>query len=127
RHRRNAPGESVLRAARRVPAGTPGTAGVTKGVGGPMPAVVEQRIDEAKQLRACINDLVGIVALPAIWSGAGPADIARTLTDTLLGVLDLDFVYLRLKQSVGEPPLEIVSTGDSCTMDVLPKEMSTLA
>lgn len=88
-----------------------------------MPAAVEQPIDEAKQLRACINDLIGIVALPAIWSGAGPADIARTLTDTLLGVLDLDVVYLRLKQAVGEPPLQIVSTADSRAMDLLPKEL----
>ena len=29
----------------------------------------EQIVDEAKQLRTCINDLIGIVALPAIWSG----------------------------------------------------------
>ena len=35
-----------------------------------MDVALEQTGSEAKQLRACINDLIGIVALPAIWSGS---------------------------------------------------------
>lgn len=69
---------------------------------------VEHTGVEAKQLRACINDVIGVVALPAIWSGSAPSEIVRTLLDALLGTLRLDFVYLRLKESIGEPPIEVV-------------------
>jgi len=73
-----------------------------------MPVEMEQIGSEAKQLRACINDLMGVVALPAIWSGSVPSEIVRTLLDALLGMLHLDFVYLCLKDSIGEPPFEVV-------------------
>ncbi len=70
--------------------------------------LVEETGSEAKQLRACINDLMGVVALPAIWSGSVPSEIVRTLLDALLNMLRLDFVYLRLTDSIGEPPLEVI-------------------
>lgn len=70
--------------------------------------MVDETVDEAKQLRTCINDLVGIVALPAIWSGRAPTEIVCTLLDTLQDILHLDFVYLRLNHSHGEPPVEAV-------------------
>ena len=73
-----------------------------------MEVAPDQIGSEAKQLRACINDLVGVVALPAIWSGSAPSEIVRTLIDALLGMLRLDFVYLRVKDSVGEPPFEVI-------------------
>lgn len=59
---------------------------------------------EASQLRACINDLAGIVALPAIWKGAAPSEIVRTLLDMLLRILQLDFACVHLKDQVGESP-----------------------
>ena len=73
-----------------------------------MPADLEQTDSEAKQLRACINDLTGIMALPAIWSGCVPSEIVSTLLDALLNMLRLDFVYLRWHDSIGEPPFELV-------------------
>jgi formate hydrogenlyase transcriptional activator len=73
-----------------------------------MQVEVEQTGSEAKQLRACINDLMGVVALPAIWSGSDPSEVVRTLLDALLDMLRLDFVYLRLKNSIGEPPFDAV-------------------
>jgi transcriptional regulator with PAS, ATPase and Fis domain len=73
-----------------------------------MEVAPEQTGSEAKQLRGCINDLVGVVALPAIWSGSAPSEIVRTLLDALLGMLRLDFVYLRVKDSVGELPFEVI-------------------
>src|SRR5215472_14254297 len=72
---------------------------------------VEQTGAEAKQLRTCINDLIGVVALPAIWSGSATSEIVRTILDALLGMLRLDFVYLRLKESIGELPFEVVRGG----------------
>jgi PAS domain S-box-containing protein len=67
----------------------------------------EQIVEEGKQLRTCINDLIGIVALPAIWSGGSPTEIVRTLLDMLVGMLQLDFAYLRMNLSAGELPLEM--------------------
>ncbi len=55
-----------------------------------------------------MDDLIGVVALPAAWNGCAPAEIVHTLLDALLGMLHLDFVYLWLKDSLGERPLEVV-------------------
>ncbi|HKO20859.1 MAG TPA: PAS domain S-box protein [Acidobacteriaceae bacterium] len=75
--------------------------------------MTDETAAEAKQLRTCINNLIGIVALPAIWAGSDAAEIVRTLLDTLVGMLRLDFVYMRLKHSTGELPLEVCRY--SCT------------
>jgi hypothetical protein len=34
-----------------------------------MEAKVEQAANEIKRLKACINNLISVQALPAIWSG----------------------------------------------------------
>jgi hypothetical protein len=43
--------------------------------------------DEIRNLKACINDLISILALPAIWTGRDPTQIINTLLDVLLGML----------------------------------------
>jgi PAS domain S-box-containing protein len=59
---------------------------------------------EIKRLQRCINDLVGILALPASWIGRDPTHIARTLLDALESILTLDLVFLRLiHPSTGAP------------------------
>ena len=60
----------------------------------------EHPAEEIKRLQRCINDLVSVLALPAIWSGGDPSQIARTLLDVLLGMLHLDLVYVRLNDPV---------------------------
>jgi len=40
--------------------------------------------DEIKRLQRCINDLISLLALPAMWSGSKPGDIVPTLLDSLL-------------------------------------------
>jgi len=80
----------------------------------------EQIVDEAKQLRTCINDLIGIVALPAIWSGSSPTESVRTLLDMLIGMLRLDFAYLRLNLSAAELPLEVFRCSNAHTETGLP-------
>lgn len=63
---------------------------------------------EIKRLQRCINDLIGLCALPAIWSGAEPYQIAQTMLDALLRMLQLDLVYVRLKHSGGSAPMQMV-------------------
>lgn len=79
----------------------------------PRPFEMEEPVMETNRLQACINDLIGIAALPAIWRGSSPAEIVRTLADTLLSVLRLDFVRLRLKNPAGGPPCEVNCAADS--------------
>jgi PAS domain S-box-containing protein len=68
----------------------------------------EQPADEIKRLQRCINDLVGIFALPAVWSGGDPSQIVRTLLDVLLTMLRLDLVYVRLDDSNRGAPVEMI-------------------
>jgi PAS domain S-box-containing protein len=67
----------------------------------------EEPAEEIKRLHRCISDLVSVLALPAIWSGGDPSQIARTLLDVLQRMLRLDLLYVRLNDSFGEP-LELV-------------------
>src|SRR5690606_21815044 len=69
-------------------------------------------VDEIKQLRACINDLMGVIALPAIWSGGEPSEIVPTLLDVLLATLRLDFVYARVAAPIGEDPIEVLRVAE---------------
>jgi PAS domain S-box-containing protein len=64
--------------------------------------------EEIKRLQRCNNDLVSLFALPAMWSGGEPSQIVHTLLDALLRMLQLDLVYVRLKDSGGRAPLEVV-------------------
>jgi len=68
----------------------------------------EHTTDEVRRLRACINDLVSILALPAIWSGHEPSQIGRTLLDALVGMLRVDFAYLRFVDSFDGTPFEML-------------------
>ena len=63
---------------------------------------------ENKHLQRCINDLVSLLALPAIWSGGDPSQVLHILLDALLHMLRLDLVCVRLKDPVGERSVEIV-------------------
>src|ERR1700730_11765842 len=69
---------------------------------------MEHTADEIKNLKACINDLISVLALPAIWTGREPSQILSTLLDVLLGMLRLDFAYARVSNSIGVAPIELV-------------------
>lgn len=63
---------------------------------------------EVKHLQRCINDLVSLLALPAIWSGGDPSQVLHTLLDALIRMLRLDLVSVRLTDPVDGAPVEIV-------------------
>lgn len=67
----------------------------------------EPLLAENRRLQRCIGDLVGVVALPAMWAGREPAEIAGSLLDSVLGMLDLDFAHLRLNDADGDLPPEV--------------------
>jgi len=81
---------------------------------------------EIKRLQRCINDLISVLALPAMWSGGEPSRIVHTLADALLGMLQLDLVYVRLKETGGQAPIEIVRFARSHEQVVPPHEIGDL-
>jgi signal transduction histidine kinase len=65
---------------------------------------------EIERLQRSMNDLVSLLALPAMWAGADPPQIARGLLDALLAVLCADFIYVRLNEPDGKEPIEMART-----------------
>ncbi|HXB58345.1 MAG TPA: hypothetical protein VNU95_02215 [Candidatus Acidoferrales bacterium] len=79
-----------------------------------MEGKLENPAEEIKRLRRCINDLVSVLAISATWSGCEPPQIARTVLDVLLGLVNLDLVYIRLEDPTGKSPIvEMVWSGES--------------
>ena len=73
-----------------------------------MEVLPEIATGDVKHLQRCINDLVSLLALPAVWSGGDPSQVLHTLLDALMRMLRLDLISVRLTNSVGETPIEIV-------------------
>src|SRR5207253_1540207 len=96
-YRRHPPGKPVLRPARRIPARAARTGRAEQhacGLRGPR--AVEKVSDETRTLHRTMRDLVAFSALPAVWAGYQPRQVAEGLADVLLSTLRLDLVYLRL-------------------------------
>src|SRR5467141_1583740 len=83
----------------------------------------EHPAEEIERLQRCLNDLISVLALPAMWSGCDPSQIVRTLLDALLSMLRLDLVYVRLKDPVGEGPIEMVRVAQSQKLTARPQEI----
>src|ERR1700733_1937730 len=73
----------------------------------------EHTPEEVKRLERCLNDLVSVLALPAMWRGAQPSQIVHTLLDALLGMLYLDLVYARFEDPAGGAPIEVLKIAPS--------------
>lgn len=52
---------------------------------------------EIVALRTMLRDLVALSAIPTAWVGREPAAVATGLADTLADLLQLDFVFVRLR------------------------------
>ena len=70
---------------------------------------------ETERLKRCINDLVSVLALPAIWTGSDPTHVLGTLLEALRGMLGLDLVYARMNGPPGEAPIEVVRVAGADT------------
>jgi PAS domain S-box-containing protein len=63
--------------------------------------------EEVKRLQRCINDLLSLLALPALWSGGNASQIARTLIDVLQRLLQLDLIYVQINDPSSGVPVEL--------------------
>jgi formate hydrogenlyase transcriptional activator len=87
---------------------------------------MHDRIEEIQRLRGCINDLVSLMALPAMWSGHEPPEVVGILLGVLLSVLRLDFAYGRLNVVAGEPPVEAIRVAQPQKMTPGPRDVGRL-
>jgi len=84
---------------------------------------MERIADEITRLQGCINDLISVLALPAMWSGQESSQIGSTLLDVLVGMLRLDFAYARLSEAVDSSPIEVVRLAQRQHLAAQPQEV----
>src|SRR4051794_35236611 len=87
-----------------------------------MESAIEPPGGGIQRLKRPMNELVSLLALPAIWSGANPPQIAGTLLDVLVAMLPVDFIYVRLFDPNAEWPIEIARFAHSM-VQVKPQEI----
>ena len=91
-----------------------------------MQAPFEHPVAEIKRLQRCLNDLVSVLALPAIWAGGEPSQVVNTLLDALVRMLRLDLIYVRLNGPFGEAPFETFRGAQSLNLTVQPQKLGEL-
>ncbi|HUB19240.1 MAG TPA: PAS domain S-box protein [Acidobacteriaceae bacterium] len=79
------------------------------------------REEEVRRLQRCVNDLVSVLALPAVWSKGEPRRILKTILDALLEMLDLDFLYGRTRLDAGDEPIEMLGVAPSSAIAAGPE------
>lgn len=72
-----------------------------------MGAPLDSSADELTRLRTCLDDLLSIMALPALRTGGEPPRIVRTLLDTVAQKLRLAFALVCLNDPEGNPSIEM--------------------
>ncbi|HXM94851.1 MAG TPA: ATP-binding protein [Candidatus Dormibacteraeota bacterium] len=84
---------------------------------------MDKTADEVKRLQSCINDLISVLALAAIWSGSESRQMLGTLLDSLLAILRLDFACARLNHSIDGSPIEVVRLAQRQHPSAQPQEV----
>ena len=84
----------------------------------------EDSAEEVTRLRDCLNDLVGILALPALRADGDREPIVATLLDALLATLRLGFVSVRLNDPEDGHSIEMVRVAESLQGTVGAREIS---
>lgn len=65
--------------------------------------------DEVGRLKMLVNNLISVLALPAMWTGLETHEITTALLDVLMGILRLDVVYAEVKDPAGGVPINMIS------------------
>lgn len=59
----------------------------------------------------CIRDMMGMVALPALWAGRDGAGILQIMSEAISRVVAFDFCFIQVVLQAGEPEFALVRTG----------------
>jgi PAS domain S-box-containing protein len=63
---------------------------------------------EILRLRAVVRDLVALSTIPAAWIGREPSAVAGGLADALVGLLQVDFAFVRLCDPGGAGAIDVM-------------------
>src|SRR4030088_2142718 len=63
---------------------------------------------EILRLRAVLMDLVALSTIPATWIGREPPAVAAGLADALIGLLQVDFAFVRLCDPDGAGAVDVM-------------------
>ncbi len=77
--------------------------------------------ENIRRLQSCINDLVSLLALPAMWTGSDASQVLGILLDVLVRMLCLDFAYARLNVPADPGPIEICRIADHWNTNPYPE------
>jgi PAS domain S-box-containing protein len=80
-----------------------------------MPLV--ESLADTQELRRCIRDMIALSSLPVIWKTYDPPQIAGSLADALLSMLDAEFVHISLPGGREEPSVEVTRTTNGASFD----------
>ena len=83
---------------------------------------MEETTDEIQHLQACINDLISVLAIPAVWSGREPRRFQYSARCTATYTAS-DFAYARLKDPLGGVPIEVAKFAECRNLTPLPQEI----
>ena len=75
--------------------------------------------DDTQTLRRCIRDLLALSALPALWKSLDARQIAESIAEALVSMLDAEFVHIMLPPQAGEPVVEVTRIRDPAAADSL--------
>ena len=70
-------------------------------------------LKENRRLQLCLNDLVSVMALPAVWVGQDPVSVADSLLDSLQQLIQADLLYLRTNTQAGASPSECMRLAEA--------------
>jgi PAS domain S-box-containing protein len=86
-------------------------------------AVDSPDADQVRRLQDCINDLISIQALAAVWSYPDPVRHLGTLLEVLVRVLRMDFAFARIGDGLARSPIEVVRLAQSRNPDGAAREV----
>jgi PAS domain S-box-containing protein len=72
--------------------------------------------DDPAALRRCIRDLLALSALPGLWKSLDARQIAESVAEALISMLDAEFVHITLPLP-DEPVLEVTRTRNPGVVD----------
>jgi PAS domain S-box-containing protein len=82
----------------------------------------ETTTEEIRQLQACINNLVSVMAPPALWDGQDPGQLVATLLEALIRMLRLDSARVQLINPDNGPPTEVIRFAHQRSKTTHPEE-----
>ena len=62
---------------------------------------------EVQRLQSCLNDLLGVLALPSVWQNRSPGRVLAILLDALMRLMHLELAYARLTPADQAEPVDV--------------------